>query len=121
MEVPDSSAGVRAGSAAASPSTLLPRKAEALAQLPRRDLLAVAGGALGELRCRRQAAGHDGLEARVAHQDGGGLQGGRIVADGTHDGLLESSAAYREVLARAAVEDEQRAREDDEVASEVVT
>ena len=26
---------------------------------------------------------------------------GRIVADGTHDGLLETSAEYREVLARA--------------------
>jgi ATP-binding cassette subfamily B protein len=29
------------------------------------------------------------------------LDGGKIVADGTHDGLLETSAAYREVLARA--------------------
>jgi ATP-binding cassette subfamily B protein len=29
---------------------------------------------------------------------------GRIIADGTHDGLLESSAEYREVLARAAIE-----------------
>jgi len=29
------------------------------------------------------------------------LEGGRIVADGTHRGLLDSSAAYREVLASA--------------------
>jgi ATP-binding cassette subfamily B protein len=29
------------------------------------------------------------------------LAGGRIVADGTHDQLLESSPAYREVLAQA--------------------
>ena len=29
------------------------------------------------------------------------LDGGKIVADGTHEGLLETSAAYREVLARA--------------------
>jgi ATP-binding cassette subfamily B protein len=29
------------------------------------------------------------------------LDGGKIVADGTHEGLLEASAAYREVLARA--------------------
>jgi hypothetical protein len=27
-----------------------------------------------------------------------------VIADGTHEGLLESSADYREVLARAAVE-----------------
>ncbi len=32
------------------------------------------------------------------------IDGGRVLADGTHDGLLESSAEYREVLARAAVE-----------------
>jgi ATP-binding cassette subfamily B protein len=29
------------------------------------------------------------------------LDGGKIVADGTHEGLLETSAGYREVLARA--------------------
>ena len=44
---------------------------------------------------------------------------GKVIADGTHDGLLESSAAYREVLARAAVEDEQRARDDEGVQTEV--
>jgi len=32
------------------------------------------------------------------------IDGGRVIADGTHEGLLESSAEYREVLARAAVE-----------------
>jgi ATP-binding cassette subfamily B protein len=48
------------------------------------------------------------------------LDGGRVIADGTHDGLLESSAEYREVLARAAVEDEQRAHEDEAVETEVV-
>src|ERR1051325_6723763 len=37
---------------------------------------------------------------------------GKVIADGTHDGLLESSAEYREVLERAAVADEQRARAD---------
>ena len=31
------------------------------------------------------------------------IDDGRIIADGTHDGLLESSAEYREVLARAAL------------------
>jgi ATP-binding cassette subfamily B protein len=30
---------------------------------------------------------------------------GRIIADGTHEGLLESSAEYREVLARAQLQD----------------
>src|SRR6185312_13461455 len=39
------------------------------------------------------------------------LDDGRIVDEGTHNELLESSPEYREVLARAAVEDEQRARE----------
>ena len=39
------------------------------------------------------------------------LDGGRVIADGTREGLLESSAEYREVLARAAVE--QRAKVDD--------
>src|SRR5205814_7000609 len=33
------------------------------------------------------------------------LDRGRVVAEGTHDGLLELSAEYRDVLARAAVED----------------
>ncbi len=33
------------------------------------------------------------------------LDGGKIVADGTHDRLLETSAAYREVLARAEIEE----------------
>jgi ATP-binding cassette subfamily B protein len=37
------------------------------------------------------------------------LDSGKVIADGTHEGLLESSPEYREVLARAAVEDEQRA------------
>jgi ATP-binding cassette subfamily B protein len=37
------------------------------------------------------------------------IDGGKVIADGTHDGLLESSPEYREVLARAAVEDQQRA------------
>ena len=32
------------------------------------------------------------------------LDGGKVVADGTHEGLLETSAVYREVLARAALE-----------------
>jgi ATP-binding cassette, subfamily B, bacterial len=32
------------------------------------------------------------------------IDGGRVIADGTHEGLLESSAEYREVLARAAIE-----------------
>ena len=32
------------------------------------------------------------------------IDGGRVIADGTHEGLLESSAEYREVLARAEVE-----------------
>jgi hypothetical protein len=34
-----------------------------------------------------------------------------VIVDGTHEGLLESSAEYREVLARAAVE--ARAKVDD--------
>jgi ATP-binding cassette subfamily B protein len=33
------------------------------------------------------------------------LSGGRVIAEGTHDGLLASSAAYREVLARAEPDD----------------
>ena len=36
------------------------------------------------------------------------LDHGRIVADGTHDGLLESSPEYREVLARAELHDRAR-------------
>jgi ATP-binding cassette subfamily B protein len=36
------------------------------------------------------------------------IDGGKVVADGTHQGLLETSDAYREVLARAALEDEAR-------------
>ena len=32
------------------------------------------------------------------------IDGGRVIADGTHEGLLASSADYREVLARAEVE-----------------
>ena len=40
------------------------------------------------------------------------IDGGRVIADGTHEGLLESSAEYREVLARAAVE--KRAKVEDE-------
>jgi ATP-binding cassette subfamily B protein len=32
------------------------------------------------------------------------IDSGRVIADGTHEGLLESSPEYREVLARAAVE-----------------
>jgi ATP-binding cassette subfamily B protein len=42
------------------------------------------------------------------------IDGGKVIADGTHDGLLESSAEYREVLARAAVEDQQRAEDESE-------
>jgi ATP-binding cassette subfamily B protein len=34
------------------------------------------------------------------------LSDGRVVADGTHQSLLNSSAAYREVLAAASREDE---------------
>ena len=37
------------------------------------------------------------------------LDQGRIVADGTHDSLLETSERYREVLAQAALEDAARA------------
>ena len=38
------------------------------------------------------------------------LDGGQVIADGTHEGLLASSAEYREVLARAAVEKQRRGR-----------
>jgi ATP-binding cassette subfamily B protein len=34
------------------------------------------------------------------------IDGGKVVASGTHDGLLVSSARYREVLARATAEDQ---------------
>ena len=47
------------------------------------------------------------------------LDHGRIVADGTHDGLLESSAEYREVLARAELHD--RARTNGAGETEAVT
>jgi ATP-binding cassette subfamily B protein len=47
------------------------------------------------------------------------IDGGKVIADGTHDGLLESSAEYREVLARAAIADEQRVHEDQAVESEI--
>jgi ATP-binding cassette, subfamily B, bacterial len=47
------------------------------------------------------------------------LDHGRIIADGTHDGLLESSPEYREVLARAELHD--RARTDGAGESEAVT
>jgi len=33
------------------------------------------------------------------------IDNGKVAADGTHDGLLETSAAYRQVLARAAVQE----------------
>ena len=47
------------------------------------------------------------------------LDHGRIIADGTHDGLLESSPEYREVLARAELHD--RARTNGAGESEAVT
>ena len=42
------------------------------------------------------------------------LDGGKVIADGTHDGLLESSAEYREVLARAEVEKRAKVEDDTE-------
>ena len=45
------------------------------------------------------------------------LDRGRIVAEGTHESLLDSSSRYREVLAQAAIEDEASG----EAAGEVVT
>ena len=42
------------------------------------------------------------------------IDGGRVIADGTHEGLLESSAEYREVLARAAVEKRAKVEEETE-------
>jgi ATP-binding cassette, subfamily B, bacterial len=47
------------------------------------------------------------------------LDHGRIIADGTHDGLLESSPEYREVLARAELHD--RARTNGAGETEAVT
>jgi ATP-binding cassette subfamily B protein len=46
------------------------------------------------------------------------LDEGRIVAEGTHEGLLATSAAYREVLAQAEAR-EQALQEDEEVPKEV--
>ena len=45
------------------------------------------------------------------------IDGGRVIADGTHEGLLESSVEYREVLARAEVE--KRAKVDGDSVPEV--
>ncbi|HTK17766.1 MAG TPA: ABC transporter ATP-binding protein [Acidimicrobiia bacterium] len=42
------------------------------------------------------------------------IDGGKVSADGTHEGLLESSAEYREVLARAAVEKRAKVEDDTE-------
>jgi ATP-binding cassette subfamily B protein len=42
------------------------------------------------------------------------LDDGRVVADGTHDGLLATSQRYRDVLARAAALDEERAARADD-------
>ena len=42
------------------------------------------------------------------------LDGGKVVADGTHEGLLETSPRYREVLARAELDGRGRACIDDE-------
>jgi ATP-binding cassette subfamily B protein len=42
------------------------------------------------------------------------IDGGRVIADGTHEGLLESSAEYREVLARAEVEKRAKVEDDTE-------
>jgi ATP-binding cassette subfamily B protein len=44
------------------------------------------------------------------------LDQGRVVADGTHDELLQTSARYREVLARAAADDEAGVVDDEEIA-----
>jgi ATP-binding cassette subfamily B protein len=43
------------------------------------------------------------------------LDNGRVVADGPHDVLLETSARYREVLARAEAEDEAGVYDDEEI------
>jgi len=42
------------------------------------------------------------------------LDGGRVVADGTHDELLATSARYREVLARAALDEHPGVVDDEE-------
>jgi ATP-binding cassette, subfamily B, bacterial len=42
------------------------------------------------------------------------LDGGKVIADGTHEGLLASSAEYREVLARAEVEKRPKVEDDTE-------
>jgi len=46
------------------------------------------------------------------------LDGGRVVADGTHASLLATSARYREVLASAAAADAERTEAGDEAAGE---
>jgi len=43
------------------------------------------------------------------------LDGGKVVADGTHDELLQTSARYREVLARASLDDQAGVVDDEEV------
>ena len=48
------------------------------------------------------------------------LDGGKIVADGTHERLLATSPRYREVLARAALEVQQSGAEIDEVEEELL-
>ncbi len=48
------------------------------------------------------------------------LDGGRVVADGTHDDLLATSARYREVLARAAAEQHAGVVDDEERAEDNV-
>jgi ATP-binding cassette subfamily B protein len=47
------------------------------------------------------------------------LDGGKVVADGTHEGLLASSARYREVLARAAASERTGTDAGDETAAGV--
>jgi ATP-binding cassette, subfamily B, bacterial len=48
------------------------------------------------------------------------LDGGRVVADGTHDELLATSSRYREVLARAAADEHAGVVDDEEVAADNV-
>jgi ATP-binding cassette, subfamily B, bacterial len=43
------------------------------------------------------------------------LDGGKVVADGTHERLLATSPGYREVLARAAIEPTAGVVDDEEV------
>jgi ATP-binding cassette, subfamily B, bacterial len=45
------------------------------------------------------------------------LDEGRVVADGTHESLLETSARYREVLARAAADEDAGVLDDEEMVS----